>query len=110
MPVQIMEGQDVYTVIVQYNVPAEKGQDLLEAIRPFSEALAARPGFVTASVHVSEDGARILNYQQWEDEESFALANVSDEVAGTLAAVREFNPDVRHYELAFVVDAGASSG
>ena len=38
----------------------------MESLRRFTEGVArALPGFVGASVHVSLDGARVLNYVQW---------------------------------------------
>ena len=110
MPATIMEGQDVFTVIVQYNVAPDREQELLESIRPMSEALAAQPGFVAASVHTSQDRGRVLNYQQWEDAAAFKRADAAPSVTAAREAVSAFNPDIRHYDLAFVVDAGASSG
>ena len=54
------------------------------------------PGFISANIHVSTDRTRVVNYAQWETEESFQVM-LADETArehmGRAAALSEgFDP------------------
>lgn len=53
------------------------------------------PGFISASVHRSIDGTRVVNYLQWESVEHLAAMQRSPEfrtIAGGLAGLIEFEP------------------
>jgi heme-degrading monooxygenase HmoA len=60
------------------------------------------PGFISASVHRSTDGTRVINYLQWESAEHLAAMQRSDEfqaVGRRFAGLIEFDPhqcDVVH--------------
>lgn len=54
-----------------------------------------QPGFVSATVHRSLDGTRVINYLQWETAEDLARMQRSagfQAVAGRLAGLVEFDP------------------
>jgi antibiotic biosynthesis monooxygenase (ABM) superfamily enzyme len=42
--------------------------DILEATRQVMQHV---PGYVSASIHKSQDGERVANYAQWENQEKF---------------------------------------
>jgi heme-degrading monooxygenase HmoA len=60
------------------------------------------PGFISASVHRSTDGTRVINYLQWESAEHLAAMQRSSEfqaVAARLVGLIQFEPhqyDVVH--------------
>ncbi len=60
-----------------------------------------RPGFVSAAIHVSLDGARIVNYAQWFSREDFQ-AMLHDPIAQQhMKAVGDLAPaDPRLYQVA----------
>jgi heme-degrading monooxygenase HmoA len=41
--------------------------------------MAGQPGFVSISLHRSQDGGRIVNYVQWKDRDSLEAAHRSPE-------------------------------
>jgi heme-degrading monooxygenase HmoA len=64
------------------------------------------PGFISASVHRSTDGTRVVNYLQWETAEHLAAMQRSPEfraIAGRFSGLIEFEP--HEFEVAHVADA-----
>ncbi|MGD0311248.1 MAG: antibiotic biosynthesis monooxygenase [Acidimicrobiales bacterium] len=65
------------------------------------------PGFVSASVHRSTDGTRVINYLQWESAEHLAAMQRSAEfqvIARQFAGLIEFDP--HQCEVEHVREAG----
>jgi heme-degrading monooxygenase HmoA len=60
------------------------------------ERVASRaPGFISASVHRSDDGTRVFNYLQWQTPEHLAAMQASPEfreIAARFARLIEFEP------------------
>ena len=64
------------------------------------------PGFISASVHRSTDGTRVVNYLQWETAEHLAAMQRSPEfqaIAHRFSGLIEFEP--HEFEVAHVADA-----
>ena len=69
---QISSDLDVVTLINVLTVHPERQQQLVDLlIASIEGGMRARPGFVSASVHPSLDGTRVVNYAQWRTEEDF---------------------------------------
>jgi hypothetical protein len=67
----IPEGS-AFTVVVEFEVAPDRQGALLsglsvEARRHFS----TRPGFISATLHASHDGRRVLNYARWTSEAAY---------------------------------------
>jgi quinol monooxygenase YgiN len=65
------------------------------------------PGFISASVHRSTDGTRVINYLQWETPGHLAAMQRSAEfqaIAGRFAGLIEFEP--HECEVAHVAERG----
>jgi hypothetical protein len=65
------------------------------------------PGFISASVHRSIDGTRVINYLQWETPEHLAAMQHSAQfqaIAGRFAGLIEFEP--HECEVAHVAERG----
>lgn len=61
-----LDPDDHYvTLINTFQVKPEKAEELLDLLHHASQAMSTIPGFVTANLHVSEDGKRVVNYAQW---------------------------------------------
>ena len=64
--------QDVITLVNVFSVSPERQQQLadvlVEATRTVMHHL---PGFVSANIHCSLDGTRVVNYAQWRRVEDF---------------------------------------
>jgi len=63
---------DVLTVIVFIDVDPERQQAFVDRVTEMITGFTRhQPGFVSSSIHASEDGTRLLNYSQWRDRGAF---------------------------------------
>ncbi|MGI9001071.1 MAG: antibiotic biosynthesis monooxygenase family protein [Pseudonocardia sp.] len=77
----IAADQHVATLINVFTVTRETQQQLVDLLVEATEqAMRHRPGFVSANIHASLDGTRVVNYAQWCSREDFE-AMLSDPVA-----------------------------
>ena len=69
----IRADSPVVTLINVFSVAPENQARLLEAWqRSTDEVIRHLPGFVSANIHASLDGTKVVNYAQWETREAFA--------------------------------------
>lgn len=69
----IEKGTRLLTLVNVFTVsPDKQGQlaDLL--VRATEETMQHMPGFISASIHRSLDGTRVVNYAQWRSQSDFA--------------------------------------
>lgn len=72
MSTRISVGAPVATLVNVFVVAPERQRELVELLeRTTTETMVHRPGFVSANIHASTDGTRVVNYAQWESAESF---------------------------------------
>jgi len=73
----------VVTLINTFTVEPADQQRLIEIWqRSTEETIRHLPGFVSANIHRSLDGSKVVNYAQWESRESFiAMLNDPDAAA-----------------------------
>ena len=63
----IEKNNDLYTIILHFDVKPESQQDQLNSLIEFFEKMVSKqPGLISTNFHKSLDGTRILNYTQWE--------------------------------------------
>jgi quinol monooxygenase YgiN len=85
------------TLINVFTVEPAKADELAELLEAVTdEVMRHVPGFVSANIHVSTDGTRVVNYAQWESAEAYQ-AMLADPAArdhmGRAAALAEgFDP------------------
>lgn len=71
---------EVMTLINVFTVAPDKQAELVDLLTGATEQVMRHlPGFVSANIHASTDGACVVNYAQWESQEAFTamLANPS---------------------------------
>ena len=67
----IQEHAPLATLINVFNVAPERASELAEALRVATEETVQYvPGFISANIHVSTDGTRVVNYAQWRSVEA----------------------------------------
>ena len=60
------------TLINVFTVQPDRQHRLVELlVAATDEVMRHLPGFVAANIHASTDGAKVVNYAQWESEEAF---------------------------------------
>ena len=75
--------------------PADQDEVVQINIEIVDDVARAFPGFISASVHRSADGTRVVNYLQWETAEHLAAMQRSAEfqaLARRFAGIIEFEP------------------
>jgi quinol monooxygenase YgiN len=66
------------TLINVFTVEPARQQELVQLlVAATEEVMQHQPGFISANIHASADGERVVNYAQWESEQAFRtmLAN-----------------------------------
>lgn len=67
---QVSEKNRSFTQLIEFQIEPRQQRALVAALSTQSERLAQRHGgFINASVQVSDDGRRVLNYLQWRSRE-----------------------------------------
>lgn len=82
----IATGTDVATLINVFTVTAENQQRLVDVLVEATEKVMQHlPGFVSANIHASDDGERVVNYAQWASDADFEAMLNSPEAGGHMA-------------------------
>ncbi len=110
----IRTGAPYVTLINVFTVAPEQQQRLLDLLVEATErVINTRPGFISANLHRSLDGTRVVNYAQWRSRADFE-AMLADPAAiphlREAAQLATFEPHL--YEVAYVdeADSDASEG
>ncbi|OCB56975.1 antibiotic biosynthesis monooxygenase [Mycobacterium vulneris] len=68
----IQEHSDHATLINVFTVEPQRAADLVELLRQATDDVMRHvPGFITANIHLSTDGTRVVNYAQWRSADDF---------------------------------------
>jgi quinol monooxygenase YgiN len=74
------DGEQV-TLVNVFTVAPERQAELVEALdRATAAVFVGDPGFVSANLHASLDGTRVINYAQWASQEAYDAALARPEV------------------------------
>ena len=109
MSARIDEAAAVFTLINTFHTSPERQGAIVESLRRFTEGVArGLPGFVGASVHLSLDGARVVNYVQWRSRQDLEAMLVLPEAKAHVAEVGALADKVEPvpYRVAYVGSAG----
>jgi heme-degrading monooxygenase HmoA len=68
---RIATDQDVVTVVNVFTVEPERQQHLIDLLVETTRTIREQPGFVSANIHRSLDGTKVVNYAQWRRAEDF---------------------------------------
>jgi heme-degrading monooxygenase HmoA len=68
----IAVDQDVLTLVNVFTVPPDRQQQLADVLVEATRLVMHQlPGFVSANIHRSLDGTKVVNYAQWRRLEDF---------------------------------------
>ena len=76
---EIRENNDIVTQITTVKVPPNNQSEVLELMAERARFMATQPGFVSVSLHKSEDGSHVVNYVQWNNRRQLEAAHHSPE-------------------------------
>jgi heme-degrading monooxygenase HmoA len=81
----IQEGTSTVTLVNVFTVDPRDQQQLVEHWqRATEEVIRHLPGFISANVHRSLDGTKVINYAQWESQGAFEAMRHNPEAAAHL--------------------------
>lgn len=67
----ITTENEIMTLINVFTVEPEKQQELIDILTESTSAMRQFEGFISANLHRSRDGRRVVNYAQWLDAEHY---------------------------------------
>jgi heme-degrading monooxygenase HmoA len=76
---EIRENSGVVTQITTVKLPPDNQDEVLELMEERARFMAKQPGFVSVSLHRSEDGTHVINYVQWTNRDKLMQAHHSPE-------------------------------
>jgi quinol monooxygenase YgiN len=83
----IAKGQPGFTLINVFTVKPEDQQQLVQMLVDATEqTMKQLPGFVSASIHKSLDGKKVVNYAQWRSQQDFDAMRQNPGAAPHMAA------------------------
>ena len=106
---KITAAAEYATFINTFRCRPENQPEVVQINVDIVEQVARRfPGFISASVHRSTDGTRVINYLQWESADHLAALQRSPQfqtIARRFDGLIEFEP--HQCEVAHVAEQGA---
>jgi heme-degrading monooxygenase HmoA len=76
---EISENNGIVTQITTVKLPPNNQDEVLELMEERARFMAKQPGFVSISLHRSEDGSHVVNYIQWASRDKLMKAHHSPE-------------------------------
>lgn len=97
----ISEDDDVVTLINVFTVEPSDQQRLVDLlVAATEEVMMDQPGFVSANIHASFDGKRVVNYAQWESQEDFEAIFEEEDVEAHMTEIQAIaDADYHLYEV-----------
>jgi len=90
----IRKNSDVVTQITTVKMRPDNQDEVLKLMKERARFMAKQPGFVSVSLHRSEDGSHVINYVQWTDKKRLAAAHHSPEFRAKWPKFGELVQDV----------------
>jgi len=102
-------NEDLLVVVNTYEVEPDLANQLIEVLTLATrDVLRHVPGFVSANLHLSADGSKVINYAQWRSRDALLAARDFPEVAERIRTAGQlatrFEPV--QYTLRVIIAAG----
>jgi heme-degrading monooxygenase HmoA len=83
-------GRELMTLINVFTVAPDKQSELADLlVRATDETIQHLPGFISATIHRSVDGTKVINYAQWRSRADFEALKKSPEAGVHMKAAAE---------------------
>jgi len=98
---EIVPGAALLTLVNVFETTPDTQRKLIELLTAETEEVMSRqPGFVSANLHASRDGLRVVNYAQWESTAAFEAMRRNPVCQASMGRVeRVAKPDVHMYDV-----------
>ena len=92
----IEKGRDILTLVNVFTVEPEKQRELVTIlIEATQQTMKHLPGFISANIHRSLDGKKVVNYAQWSSMDAFEAMRKNPKAIPHMqaaAALAQFEP------------------
>jgi heme-degrading monooxygenase HmoA len=76
---EIQENSDLVTQITTVKLSPDNQDEVLKLMTERARFMATQPGFISISLHRSQDGTHVVNYVQWNNRNQLEAAHHSPE-------------------------------
>lgn len=90
------------TIIVLFRVKDGRQSEVVEQVKQLFAVAQNQPGFVSANLHRSLDGAKVANYAQWTDQESLQAFRNLPETATLVEQLQDMVEDMDSHQYEIV--------
>ncbi len=105
----ISQASNLFTVIVVFTVEPAQQQALIDAIISEGDRwIKHRSGFLSASLHKSLDGTKVVNYGQWRSQADWQAFTEDPQSAGLNEKFKQLNVkanEFNSYQVQCVIEA-----
>jgi heme-degrading monooxygenase HmoA len=104
MQTTISKENKLVTLINVFTVEPMHQQELVDLLVEATEkVMRTIPGFISANIHKSFDGTKVVNYAQWESREAFEAMLRNEEAKPHMAKAESIaKPEPHLYEVSYV--------
>ncbi len=85
----IATENNLVTLINVFTVEPEHQQRLVDIFVEAGEAMSKKPGFISANIHKSLDGTRVINYVQWRSKEDLEAISNNPEATAHIDEIKK---------------------
>jgi quinol monooxygenase YgiN len=72
MTITIQKNSNIVTLINVFAIEPSRQQKLVDMLIEYTEQIMNKQeGFISANIHKSLDGTKVINYAQWKSQEAF---------------------------------------
>jgi quinol monooxygenase YgiN len=72
MTITIQKNSNIVTLINVFTIEPSRQQKLVDMLIEYTEQIMNKQeGFISANIHKSLDGTKVINYAQWKSQEAF---------------------------------------
>lgn len=91
VPTTISQDNNLVTVINKFSVEPENQKKLIKLLDDLREIVEKLPGFISANVHRSLDGTRIVSYAQWNSKEDYQAVYTNSQATPILDEIKKIS-------------------
>lgn len=109
--IEIAQDRDVVTLINSFSCEPRNQQHPIDAwIRATEQRLGTLPGIISAALHRSKDGTRVVNYAQWKSAENWETLFHLGSESWFQEMAKYAKPDAHLYEVCYLLDKSGQQG
>ncbi len=102
----ISMNKDLVTLINVFTVEPENQQRLVDIFVEAGEAMSKQPGFISANIHKSLDGTRVINYVQWRSKEDLEVISNNSHATAHIDEIKKLaKGNTSLYEVCAICEA-----